>query len=388
MAGAVGAAVGVVSTVAGMGEQSRQRNIQRKQAQVQQYAQEVSYEQEKMAIKHQKEYAAQTRELERMQLASQDLQMGNALTEQALQARTEEAQLKLQVGLKELQDQSALQTANQALDLATYQQGELERQRIGAADSRQSEVVGQVGAQQAEIAKYLSEGKNAQAAALLMNATQGQQDSVTSDIQTDRRGEIAGTLRTLMEQGTLTDEAVRQALYEKDVAATLKDAGLYDIMLERIGAQSQFDVNRSMTSAQKDLIGTGERKNRIGEDLARNTLAGGIQLRDQQRGIDAAFSDMGYQSQTDNAGIRNAGLMSSLQAQQASSSGSLFTTLANTAALGGSLYNAYNMMRPTQQYSSPVRGNVSPPANTGNSRPYMGPALPQVGVYGPVDIRR
>lgn len=359
MAGAVGAAVGIVSTVAGMGEQSRQRNIQRKQAEVQQYAQEVQYEQEKMSIKHQKEFAAQTRQIEQMQLAAQDMQQGNALTEQALQARQEEASLSHQVALKEIQDTSALQTAKQALDLATYQQGEIQRQRTSAADSRQQETVNQVSGQQNEIAKLLSEGKQSQAAAMLMNATQGQQDSRTSELQTDRRGEIAGTLKALMEQGGLTDEAVRQALYEKDVAQTLKDAGLYDIALERIGAQSQYDVNKSTINAQKDLITTGKRKNAIGEQLARNTLDGGISLRDQQRAIDAKFGDMGYSSQTDNAGIRNAGIMSSLQAQQASSRGSLFTTLANTAAVAGSLYNAYEQIRPVNRYSSPTIGTTT-----------------------------
>jgi hypothetical protein len=387
MAGAVGAAVGVVSTVAGMGEQSRQRNIQRKQAEVQQYAQEVQYEQEKMAIKHQKEFAAQTRALEDMQLKTQDMQMGNALNEQALEARQEEQSLTYQVGLKQVQDQSALQTASQALDLATYQQGEMQRQRNAQADSRQQEVVGQVGAQQSELAKYLADGNNAQAAAMLMNATQGQQDSVSSDIQTNRRGEIANSLRTLMEQGNLTDEAVRQALYEKDVASSLKDVGLYDVMLERIGATAQYDTSNSMTSAQSDLIKSGKKKNAIGEQLARTTLAGGTALRDQQRNIDARFGDMGYSAQTDNAGIRNAGIMSSLQAQQASSRGSLFTTLANAAALGGSLYNAYNMMRPTAQYSSPVRGQSSQSLPTAKSSQQFGPALPQVGPYGPVDIR-
>ena len=385
MAGAVGAAVGVVSTVAGMGEQSRQRNIQRKQAEVQQYAQEVQYTQERMAIKQQQEFANQTRQLETMQLAAQDLQLNNSLTEQALQARLEETQLGYQVGLKQLQDESALQTANQALDLATYQQGELERQRVGAADTRQSELSGQVTQAQSEVAKLLSEGKQSQAAALLMNASQGQQDSLSSELQTDRRGEVANTLRALMEQGGLTDESVRQALYEKDVASTLKEAGLLDIMLERVGAKSQYDVNTSMTNAQRDLLTTGKRKNVIGEDLAKKTLDGGIALRDQQRNIDAKFSDMGFSAQGDNAGIRNAGIMSSLQAQRASSSGSLFTTLANVAAVGGSLYNAYNQMRPTQQYSSPVRGGQQQQSSGGNQ---YGPALPQVGTYGPVDIRR
>lgn len=391
MAGAVGAAVGVVSTVAGMGEQSRQRNIQRQQAQVQQYAQEVQYEQEKQAIKHQREFANQTRQLEDIQLAAQDKQMSNALTEQALQARTEEAQLGYQLELKGVQDESALRAANQALDLAEYQQGELYRQRTAQGLSRQSETAGQLNNQSAELQRYLTEGNSQQAAALLMNASMGQSDSKSSQITTDRKQEIANGLRTLMEQGTLTQEAVRQALYEEDIAATLEDAGLLDIALERIGAQTQFDVNKSMNSAQKDLLQTGKRKNAIGENLAQSTLAGGMLVRDTQRNIDKAFGDMGYTSQVDNAGIRNAGLMSSLQAQQASNSGSLFTTLANTAALGGSLYNAYQQMQPVTSYSSPVRGGntttgMNTPAKTkASSSGYYGPAYgnPSSGYYGP-----
>jgi hypothetical protein len=391
MAGAVGAAVGVVSTVAGMGEQSRQRNIQRQQAQVQQYAQEVQYEQEKQAIKHQREFANQTRQLEDIQLAAQDKQMSNALTEQALQARTEEAQLGYQLELKGVQDESALRAANQALDLAEYQQAELYRQRTAQGLSRQSETAGQLNNQSAELQRYLTEGNSQQAAALLMNASMGQSDSKSSQITTDRKQEIANGLRTLMEQGTLTQEAVRQALYEEDIAATLEDAGLLDIALERIGAQTQFDVNKSMNSAQKDLLQTGKRKNAIGENLAQSTLAGGMLVRDTQRNIDKAFGDMGYTSQVDNAGIRNAGLMSSLQAQQASNSGSLFTTLANTAALGGSLYNAYQQMQPVTSYSSPVRGvntttGMNTPAKTkASSSGYYGPAYgnPSSGYYGP-----
>lgn len=391
MAGAVGAAVGVVSTVAGMGEQSRQRNIAKKQAEVQQYAQEVQYEQEKQAIRHQREFANQTRQLEDMQLAAQDKQMSNALIEQALVARTEETQLGYQLGLKQLQDQSTLNAANQALDQAEYQQEEQYRQRVAGSLNKQSEVAGQVNNQSMELQKYLNEGNQQAAAALLMNATQGQVDSKSSMIQTDRKQEIANGLRTLMEQGTLTDESLRQALYEKDIAATLKDAGLLDIALERLGANTQFSVNNTMNSAQQDLLETGKRKNRIGEQLAQSTLAGGSMLRDSQRNIDKSFSDMGFQSQTDNAGVRNAGLMSSLQAQQASSSGSLFTTLANTAALGGSLFNAYQQMAPVRGYSSPTRG-VTPATGTNTptrgsraSSGYYGPAFnePSRGYYGP-----
>ena len=392
MAGAVGAAVGVVSTVAGMGEQGRQRRIQQQQAQVQQYAQEVQYEQEKMNIRQQQEYARQTRSLEDMQLKAQDLQMSNALYEQALQAQAEETQLGYQLELKGLQDQGALQAAEQALQLAEYQQNELFRGKSAQADERQSQQVNAISQQSAEVAKLLGEGKQAQAAALLMNASQGQQNSLSSDIGTSRNQEVAATLRTLMEQGNLTDEALRQAVYEKDVAATLRDAGLLDVTLERLGAQTQFDVNNIMNKAQGDLLETGKKKNRIGESLARKTLEGGVAVRDRQRDIDAKFSDMGFSAQADNAGIRNAGIMSSLQAQQASASGSLFTTLANVAALGGSLYNAYEMMRPTKGYQSPQRGGSS--GGQGGYTPgryagqQYGPALPQVGPYGPVDIRR
>jgi hypothetical protein len=178
-----------------------------------------------------------------------------------------------------------------------------------------------------------------------------------------------------MQQGTLTDEAVRQALYEKDVAATLKDAGMYDVLMERMGAQSQFDVNASTLNAQRDLLTTGKQKNKIGEDLASKTLSGGIALRDTQRNIDTKFGDMGFSAQGDNAGIRNAGIMSSLQAQQAASSGSLFTTLANTAALAGSLYNGYQQIAPTKSYSSPVRGASGTQGTNTPTRPKFGPAF-------------
>lgn len=390
MAGAVGAAVGIVSTVAGMGEQGRQRKIQQQQAQVQQYAQEVQYEQEKMNIRQQQAYAAQTRELEGMQLKAQDIQMTNALYEQAMQAQQEEQQLGYQLELKKLQDTAALDSANQALNLAEFQQQELNRNKQAQALGRQSEQVNAVTGQSAELSKLLSEGKQAQAAALLMNATQGQQNSLSSEVTTNRNQEVAGTLRTLMEQGNLTDEALRQAVYEKDIAAVLRDAGMLDIVQERLGAQTQFKVDDAMNRAQSDLLQTGKQKNRIGEQLASDTLKGGIALRDQQRDIDAKFSDMGFSAQGDNAGIRNAGILSSIQAQQASSRGSLFTTLANVAALGGSLYNAYETMRPVQQYRSPSVGgqpvnSYKPGKHAGNQ---YGPALPQVGPNGPIDIRR
>lgn len=390
MAGAVGAAVGIVSTVAGMGEQGRQRKIQQQQAQVQQYAQEVQYEQEKMNIRQQQAYAAQTRELEGMQLKAQDIQMTNALYEQAMQAQQEEQQLGYQLELKKLQDTAALDSANQALNLAEFQQQELNRNKQAQALGRQSEQVNAVTGQSAELSKLLSEGKQAQAAALLMNATQGQQNSLSSEVTTNRNQEVAGTLRTLMEQGNLTDEALRQAVYEKDIAAVLRDAGMLDIVQERLGAQTQFKVDDAMNRAQSDLLQTGKQKNRIGEQLASDTLKGGIALRDQQRDIDAKFSDMGFSAQGDNAGIRNAGILSSIQAQQASSRGSLFTTLANVAALGGSLYNAYETMRPVQQYRSPGVGGQ--PVNSYKPGKYAGnqygPALPQVGPNGPIDIRR
>ena len=379
MAGAVGAAVGVVSTVAGMGEAGRQRSIAKKTAQVQQYTQEVQYTQELMAIKQQKEYARQTRLIEDSQLQAQDMQMNSALQDQILQARGEENNLAHQVDMKAVSDAQQLGAANQQLDNAQYQLGEQQRGRNAQADGRQAEQLGQVDSTTAQVSKYLSEGNQQAAAAALMNASMGQQDSKSSDLQTDRRGEVTNTLRTLMQQGSLTDDAVRQALYEKDVASTLKDAGMYDILMERMGAKSQFDVNASTLGAQRDLLTSGKKKNKIGEDLAASTLSGGKALRDSQRNIDAKFNEMGYSAQGDNAGIRNAGIMSSLQAQQAASSGSLFTTLANTASLAGSLYNGYQQIAPVKQYSSPVR-SVTPTSSTGTpmsqpARQRFGPAF-------------
>jgi hypothetical protein len=354
MAGAVGAGVGVVSTIAGMGEQSRQRNIASQQARVQQYTQEVQYEQEKMSIKQQKEYAAQSRKIEDIQLYAQDMQNRNALNDQMLAADQEQKSLEYQVAMKELQDRGALDGAKQQEVIARYGLGEQERQRIAQADSRQQETVGQLSQQQQQVAKFLSEGKQSQAAALLMNATQGQQDSVTSDNQTMGTKEIADTLRALSESGGLTEESIRQALSEKSVAEALKQAGLYDVALQSIGGQAQFDVNQSTTATQRALLATGKRKQDIGSQLATNTLEGGVTMRDQQRNIDKQFSNMGYQSQVDNAGVRNAAAMTAVQAQQAASKGSLFTTLANTAAIGGSLFNAYQQVKPVPRYSSPV----------------------------------
>ena len=369
MAGAVGAAVGIVSTVAGMGEAGRQRSIARKSAQVQQYTQEVQYTQELMAIKQQKEYSRQTRLIEDSQLQAQDMQMQSALQDQILQARGEENQLSNQIEMKSVSDAQQLRAATGQLDNAQYQLGEQQRGRNAQADGRQGEQVGQVDQTSAQVAKFLSEGNQQAAAAALMNASMGQQESKSSDLQTDRREEVSATLRTLMQQGNLTDDAVRQALYEKDVAATLKEAGMYDILMERVGAQTQNDMNTIAGGAQRDLLASGKKKNKLGEDLAGATLRGGIAMRDSQRNIDKQFGDMGFTAQGDNAGIRNAGIMSSLQAQQAASSGSLFTTLANTAAFAGSLYNGYQQMAPTKQYSSPVK-SIAPP-----TRPKLGPAF-------------
>jgi transcriptional regulator of met regulon len=133
--------------------------------------------------------------------------------------------------MKTVSDLQQLSAANSQLDNAQYQLGEQQRGRNAQADSRQSEQVGQIDQTSQQVAKYLSEGNQQAAAAALMNASMGQQDSKSSDLQTDRRSEVTNTLRTLMQQGTLTDEAVRQALYEKDVAATLKDAGMYDVLM-------------------------------------------------------------------------------------------------------------------------------------------------------------
>ena len=375
MAGAVGAAVGVVSTVAGMGEASRQRSIAKKSAQVQQYTQEVQYTQELMAIKQQKEYARQTRLIEDSQLQAQDMQMKSALQDQILQARGEENQLSNQLDMKSVSDAQQLRAATGQLDNAQYQLGEQQRGRNAQADSRQGEQLGQVDQTSAQVSKYLAEGNQQAAAAALMNSSMGQQESKSSDLQTDRRMEVSNTLRTLMQQGSLTDDAVRQALYEKDVAATLKEAGMYDILMERVGAQSQYDVNTIAGGAQRDLLASGKKKNKLGEDLAGATLRGGIAMRDSQRNIDKQFGDMGFNAQGDNAGIRNAGIMSSLQAQQAASSGSLFTTLANTAALAGSLYNGYQQIAPVKSYTSPVRGATTPEGTNTPKRPRFGPAF-------------
>lgn len=357
MAGAVGAATGIVSTTANIIQSGQQRKAAKRQAEVQQYAQEVQYMQEKAAIEQQKRYAQLTRDVEAVQLAAQDTQQRNALNEQALQNQLEESQLGYQVAQKQLQDKAALSTAKSALDLAEYQQGELYRNRLGQAEARQSDAANQISQATGELAKYLQENDMNRAAAWILANAGGQQDSLTSNLMQDP----GAALRAQTTNESALEGAQTQRDLEVASAAIQRQLGLGDVAMERLGAQTQYDVNSLMTSAQQDLLGTGARKNRLAEGIANSTLDGGIKLRDQQRGIDAAFSDMGYQAQVNNAGIRNAGILSSLQAQQQANKGSLFTSLANIASIAGAGYNAYQMMKPLNQpvqrvYQSPVVG--------------------------------
>lgn len=354
MAGAVGAAVGVVSTVAGMGESSRQRNIQRQQAAATQYAQEVQYQQEKYAIENQRAFNQQQYDLESMANQATDAQTRMQLADAQWGAMNEEMQLKYQVDLKQLTNQGERQAALQQTNVAEYMNNEQYAQRINASAQRQMESMGQVSQQEQQIAKFLSEGNAQQAAALMMQAQGGQMDSRTSDIANSRVKEVANALTALNNTGNLTEEALKQAVYEEDIANALRDAGNYDVILQRLGINTQADVNDRMVGLQQDLLTSGAKKNRLGERIASNTFDGSVNIRDTQRGIDKTFSDMGYQSQLSNAGIRSGAASIATQAQQQAASGSLFTTLANAASLGGSLYNAYNMMTPARQYQSPV----------------------------------
>lgn len=354
MAGAVGAAVGVVSTVAGMGESSRQRNIQRQQAAATQYAQEVQYQQEKYAIENQRAFNQQQYDLESMANKATDAQTRMQLADAQWGAMNEEMQLKYQVDLKQLTNKGEREAALQQTKVAEYMNNEQYAQRINASAQRQMESMGQVSQQEQQIAKFLSEGNAQQAAALMMQAQGGQMDSRTSDIANSRVREVANTLTALNNTGNLTEEALRQAVYEEDIANALREAGNYDVVLQRLGINTQADVNDRMVGLQQDLLTSGAKKNRLGERIASDTFDGSVNIRDTQRGIDKTFSDMGYQSQLSNAGIRSGAASIATQAQQQAASGSLFTSLANAAALGGSLYNAYNMMTPARQYQSPV----------------------------------
>lgn len=355
MAGAVGAAVGVVSTVAGMGESSRQRNIQRQQAAATQYAQEVQYEQEKNAIANQRAYNQQQYDLESMANKALDSQTRMQLADAQWGSMNEEMQLKYQIDLKQQTNKGERAAALQQTDVAEYMLNEQQAQRSNAASQRQIDTMGQVSQQEQQIAKFLSEGNAQQAAALMMQAQGGQMDSRTSDIANSRVKEVANSLTALNSTGNLTEEALTQALYEEDIANALKEAGNYDLILQRLGINTQADVNDRMVGLQQDLLTSGAQKNRLGERIAANTFEGSVNVRDTQRGIDKQFSDMGYQSQLSNAGIRSGAASIATQAQQQAASGSLFTSLANAASLGGSLYNAYNMMQPAKQYQSPVQ---------------------------------
>lgn len=355
MAGAVGAAVGVVSTVAGMGESSRQRNIQRQQAAATQYAQEVQYAQEKNAIANQRAYNQQQYDLESMANKALDSQTRMQLSDAQWGSLNEEMQLKYQIDLKQQTNKGERDAALQQVNTAEYMLNEQQAQRSNAAAQRQIETTGQASQQEQQIAKFLSEGNAQQAAALMMQAQGGQMDSQSSDIANSRVKEVANTLNALNSSGNLTEEALTQAVYEEDIANALKEAGNYDLILQRLGINTQSGVNDRMIGLQQDLLTSGAQKNRLGERIASNTFEGSVNVRDTQRGIDKKFSDMGYQSQLSNAGIRSGAAGIATQAQQQAASGSLFTTLANAASLGGSLYNAYNMMQPAKQYQSPLQ---------------------------------
>ena len=378
MAGAVGAAVGVVSTVSGMMESGRQKGIARQQAAVNQYAQEVQYEQQKLDIAQQLEFNKQQRALETVGLAAQDMQSRQFLIDQNQQSQKEAQQLQFQTDAQGLANRGALDQAKQLEQVQRYQLGEADQQRLAQSANRQSAQADQVSQQQAQLSQLIAQGRTQEAAAAIMQASGGQQDSKSSQVENDTLANTANNLQMLLNSDNLTSESLKQALYEKDVASALKEAGLYDIAMQSAGAQTQFDVNDTMNKLQGSLMGNAQQQTNIGQRLAKTTLDGSIGMRDQQRGIEAKFSDLGFQGQSNNASIRNAQSSAANQAAVASSSGSFFGTLANAAALGGSLFNAYQMVKrpgqtpkqglsaPTSDYT-PTPSGYFKPSNGGNN---------------------
>lgn len=373
MAGAVGAAVGVVSTVAGMGEQSRQRGIARQQAAVNQYAQEVQYAQQKQEIVQQIEFTRQQRNAESMALSAQDLQSRQFLVEQQQEQSNQEQQLRFQSDSQRVALDAQLAAGKQQEALGNYQNNEAYSQRLGQAASKQSAQADAVTQQQAQLSKLIAEGRNQEAAAFIMQSSSGQQDSRSSVSQNTALADTGNKLKQLMAADTLTAESLQQALYDKDIAEALKQAGVYDLALQSIGNQAQYDVGVQGNNLQNSLMGNAMQSNAIGNRLAKDTLEGSISLREQQRNIESKFSDLGYQNQGTNAGIRNAASSAATQAQVAASSGSFFGTLSNAAQLGGSLFNAYTMIgRPDR---TPKQGLTA--ASSADTRPTYGPPTPQ-----------
>ena len=389
MAGGVGAAVGVVSTIAGMGEQSRQRKVVSQQAAVNKYAQEVQYEQQKNEIAQQIEFTRQQRTAENMALSAQDLQSRQFLADSTQEQTKQLQQLEYQTAAQNITNDAALAQGKQQIKVGEYQNNEAYNQRLGQAAGKQSATADQVTQQQAQLSQLIAQGRTQEAAAFMMQAGGGQQDSRSSQVENNTIADSANRLQQLLNSDNLTAESLQQALYDKDIAAALKQAGVYDLALQSVGNQAQFDTNKTMNDLQGSLMGNAAQSNAVGNRLAKSTLDSSIALRDQQRNVESKFSDLGYQNQSANAGIRNAASSAANQAASASSSGSFFGTLANAASLGGSLFNAYSMIN--RPGSTPKNG-LSAPVSANNTGSYgasqnMQDTRNGPQKYGPFDTR-
>jgi len=377
---AVNGAVGVVSTIAGVSSANKQQRIQAQQARVQQYASEVQYETQKMAMAQQREYSRQQQALAEVQYRVEDTAARLALKEQELQGLMGNAQAVFANKQQTLQEQSRYQEAMMQAQQQQYAVNEQARAIQGQALSASQQANDQTAGQLSQVTEALRQGDRERAAMLAMQAAQGQSDTVTGGLLSNDTRSLVEALKAKAEAGRFTEDDLQQLQYNTELSGLLQELGLNEVDTRRMQAQNSLDYANTVGRMNDTNLGYQQQQNALGTQLAQSTLDATSNLRNQQMGIDRTFADLGYSVQLNNMSAANAAQQASYQAMSQSSKGN---GLLSALAIGGSLFNA----AAPYIYKPPTFPTSGRPAAT-NREPYVykPPGLPTGSKFNPINF--
>ncbi|AGY46495.1 internal protein [Cyanophage PP] len=379
MASPVNAAVGVVSTVAGISQSNKQARIQRQQAQVQQYASEVQYELQKQSLQQQKEYTRQQQALAEVQYRTEDAAARMALSEQEMQGLIGNAQAVFANKQQTLQEQARYQDTMRALEREQFAVGEQSRVRQGAALSQSEQANQQVTSQLQQVAQALEAGDKERAAMLAMQGANNQGDSVTSGILSNDTRDLVQALKAKVEAGRFTEDDLQQLMYNSEISSLVEQLGLSEVANQRQQTQSGLEYSQLMSQFNDRNLNYQQQQNALGLSSARGVLDTQSNLRDQQMNIDKAFSEMGYGVQLNNLSAAQGAQQANYQAMQSSARGG---GLLSGLSVASSLFNVAAPYLFKSQQTQPVK-NQGWSYDPGALYPMIPPGLPSGSTLKP-----
>lgn len=337
----MGAAAGViagVNTVGSIASKNSAKRREREQAAAQAYYAQKKYDNEKLALDAQRQFANQQQLIQKLQYEGARIQEDFALKENDLQNLIQAANLRFQNQQQLLASQTQAEQLRAEGDKTKFAASQQSAQIEGQALQESTQASTQMSQELSQLEAAIQKGDFDQAAMIALMAANGQDSSSLSSSAMSRSADAEQAVmgaRGSIEGNRLNEQDLLGLVMSREFGAVLERLGIMQGDAQQRQANTNEGYAATLAGANAFNIDREANLSRSTNDAARGILSGQRTIQDLAMSGQGLMNEFQYQQGLGNANLERAG---ALQGAQMMSNNAKGAGLFDYLNLGYSLY--------------------------------------------------